>query len=141
MKNFSLNSTHRILTAALISASCAFGIAAPLLAQAHTTVHFAPGNDNTSVSSSITGSQYHDYILNARAGQNMAVSLITDGSAYFNILPPGSSEAIYNSSVSGNDATGVRLPRNGDYTIRVYLMGNAEDSNQTVPFTLSVSVL
>lgn len=140
MQSFPLASTYKILTTAVITASLTFGIAAPSLAQAHTVVHFAPGNDNAFLRSSISGDQYHDYILNARAGQVMGVSLITEGSAYFNILPPGSSEAIYNSSISGNDATGVRLPQNGNYTIRVYLMGNDNDSNQTIPFSLSATI-
>lgn len=141
MKNTALATTHKILTAAIITASLTCGIAAPSLAQAHTVVHFAPGNDNAFLRSSIMGDQYHDYILNARAGQTMGVSLITNGTVYFNILPPGSVEAIYNSSVSGNDATGIRLPQNGNYTIRVYLMGNDRDSDQTVPYSLSASIL
>lgn len=140
MRNSALASTRKILTAAVITASFTFGIAAPLLAQAHTVVHFAPGNDNAFLRSSITGDQYHDYILNARAGQTMSVSLITNGTAYFNILPPGSSEAIYNGSMSGNDGS-VRLPQNGNYTVRVYLMGNDRDSNRSVPFSLSASIL
>jgi hypothetical protein len=138
--NFALASTQKIFAAAALTASLTFGITAPSLAQAHTVVHFSPGNDNTFMKSSITGDQYHDYILNAQAGQTMSVSLITDGVAYFNILPPGSSGAIYNSSMSGNDGS-VRLPRSGDYTVRVYLMGNDRDSNQTVPFELSVGIL
>lgn len=142
MQNFTLASTHKILAAAAITTSLTFGIAAPVFSQAHTVVHFDPGSDNAFLRSSITGDQYQDYILNARAGQTMGVSLITEGTAYFNILPPGSSdEAIYNSSVSGNDATGIRLPRNGNYTIRVYLMGNDKDTDQTVPFSLSASIL
>lgn len=142
MQNLTLTSTHKILATAAIMASLTFGIAAPALSQAHTVVHFDPGSDNAFLRSSITGNQYQDYILNARAGQTMGVSLITEGTAYFNILPPGSSgEAIYNSSISGNDATGIRLPRNGNYTIRVYLMGNDKDTDQTVPFSLSASIL
>ncbi|MBW4474779.1 MAG: hypothetical protein KME45_31030 [Stenomitos rutilans HA7619-LM2] len=139
MENFVLASTRKVLAATVITASLTFGIAAPLLAQAHTVVHFSPGNDNSFMSSSITGNQYHDYILNARAGQTFGVSLITDGTAYFNILPPGGGPAIYNSSVSGNDGS-VKLPRSGDYTIRVYLKGNAKDRNQTVPFQVSVAI-
>ncbi|MBN8506511.1 MAG: hypothetical protein J0L58_18760 [Burkholderiales bacterium] len=140
--NSTLASTRKILTAAVITASLTFSIAAPVLSQAHTVVYFDSGNDNAFLRSSITGNEYHDYILNAQAGQKMGVSLITEGTAYFNILPPGSSgEAIYNSSISGNDATGISLPQNGNYTIRVYLMGNDKDSNQTVPFSLSASIL
>ena len=91
----------------------------------------------------VTGDGYHDYLLGAKAGQTMAVSLIADSSsAYFNILPPGSSgEAIYNSSINGNDATGIVLPKSGNYTVRVYLMGAAADGGTTVPFTLSMGIM
>ena len=139
MKNFALASTQKIFAAVAITASLTFGIAAPSLAQAHTVVHFSRGNDNGYVRSSIRGEQYHDYILGAKAGQKISVSLITKGAAYFNILAPGGNRAIYNSSTSGNDGS-VQLPRNGDYTVRVYLMGNAKNRNQTVPFELSVGI-
>ncbi len=125
------------LTAALVSLP-----AVALLAQSTARVQFAAGNDNAAVRASITGDEYRDYLLGARAGQAMSVSLITDGSAYFNILPPGSTgEAIYNGSMDGNDAINVRLPRSGDYTIRVYLMGADADENRTVPFTLSMTIM
>ena len=48
--------------------------------------------------------------------------------------------AIYNSSINGNDATGIKLPKSGDYTIRVYLMGADADGGTTVPFTLSMGI-
>jgi hypothetical protein len=119
------------------------GVGTQALAQAKTTVKFARGNDNTAVEGKVTGDGYHDYLLGAKAGQSMAVSLIADSSSvYFNILPPGGGgEAIYNSSTSGNDATGVRLPKSGNYTIRVYLMGAAADEGKTVPFMLSMSIM
>jgi hypothetical protein len=126
---------HLLIAAALI-------LAAPALAQERETVQFEGGNDNAAVGSSVTGQAYKDYLLGARAGQNMGVSLITEGSAYFNILPPGSDDvAIYNSSIDGNDATGVALPADGDYTIRVYLMGADADEGTTVPFTLSMTIM
>jgi hypothetical protein len=125
------------LTAALISLP-----AVALLAQSTARVQFAAGNDNAAVQSTVTGGEYRDYLLGARAGQTMSVSLITDGSAYFNILPPGSTgEAIYNGSIDGNDATGIRLPATGDYTIRVYLMGADDSERRTVPFTLSMGIM
>ncbi|WP_026072240.1 hypothetical protein [Nodosilinea nodulosa] len=140
MGSFARATAYNMLAAAAITTSLILASAAPSLAQAHTVVHFSPGNDNAYMSSSIVGDQYHDYILGARTGQTMTVSLITDGTAYFNILAPGSSRALYNSSMSGNDGT-VTLPRSGDYTVRVYLMGNDRDSNRTVPYELSVAIL
>jgi hypothetical protein len=41
---------------------------------------------------------------------------------------------------NGENAS-VQLPSNGDYTIRVYLMGDDRDSGRTVPFTLSVTIM
>ena len=119
------------------------GAASQAVAQAKTSVKIAKGNDNTAVQGKVTGDGYHDYTLGAKAGQNMGVSLISDStSVYFNILPPGSTgEAIYNSSVNGNDATGVILPKSGTYTVRVYLMGAAADGGKTVPFTLSMAIM
>lgn len=111
------------------------------LAQSSDRVNFAAGNDNAAVEASVTGHGYRDYVLGAAAGQTMGVSLITDGTAYFNILPPGGDGvALYIGSIDGRDAS-VELPSDGDYTIRVYLMGDDRDSGRTVPFTLSMSIM
>ena len=63
-----------------------------------------------------------------------------DGTVYFNILPPNSSDAaIYNSSMDGNSTT-VNLPSDGTYTIRVYQMGNDADAGKTSSFNLDLSI-
>jgi hypothetical protein len=136
-ESFVRTSLHLILAASLFSVTAA----APLAAQAVSSIHFAKGNDNASVKGSITGRQYRDYKLAVGAGQTLAASLITRGSAYFNILPPGSKDvAVYNSSVSGQDATGIKT-RAGTYTIRVYSMGAAKTSKRPVSYQLSVTVM
>jgi len=113
---------------------------APAAGQAVSRIAFAKGNDNASVTGSIKGRQYRDYKLTVGNGQNLGVSLVSKA-AYFNILPPGSKDvAIYNSSTSGNDATGIRT-KAGTYTIRVYLMGAAKGSTRPVPYQMSVSVV
>ena len=77
----------------------------------------------------------------------MAVSLVPgesngNGTVYFNIMPPGSTgEAIYNGSLDGLDATGIALPTDGDYSIRVYQMGNDADTGATTAFMISVGVM
>ena len=110
-------------------------------AQSSERVRFATGNDNAAVEASVKGQGYLDYVLGASAGQTMAVSLSTDGTAYFNILPPGSEgEAIFIGSTLGRDAS-VTLPSDGDYTIRVYLMGDDADSGRTVPFILTMTIM
>lgn len=128
----------KFLPAGLLVAGLATGAA---VAQTSQRVAFARGNDNASVKGTVTGRQYRDYVVGARAGQRMGVSMITKGNAYFNILPPRSDEAIYNSSSDGNDATGITLPANGDYRIRVYLMGAAMRATRPVPYQLSIMVM
>jgi hypothetical protein len=129
--------------AVLISALLACAVMpAATHAQQKSTIRFSAGNDNAAVSGTIKGNAYRDYMIGAKANQRMSVSLITKGSAFFNILPPGSKDvAIYNSSVNGNDAIGVRLPSSGKYTIRVYLMGNAKDAGKTVGYMVSTSIM
>jgi hypothetical protein len=129
---------------AFILATMLASAAVPAIAQAQqkSTIRFTAGNDNAAVEGTIKGSAYHDYILGAKAGQRMGVSLITKGSAFFNILPPGSNDvAIYNSSINGNDAIGVVLPADGNYTIRVYLMGDAKDAGKTVSYMVSTLIM
>lgn len=109
-------------------------------AQSVSEVQFPKGQYGTHLSGTVTGHEYHDYRLGAGEGQEMFVELTGGSSAYFNILPPGSDNvAIYNSSMNGN-ATTVTLPEKGTYVIRVYLMGNAEDSGQTVGYELDLSI-
>ncbi len=108
-------------------------------------IKFEPGASSATLNGAITGQEYMDYVLGARGGQTMTVDLAVtdtngDGTVYFNILPPGSDgEAIYNGSMDGNAAS-VALPRDGDYTIRVYLMGNDEDAGKTAGFTVRVGI-
>jgi hypothetical protein len=60
-------------------------------------------------------------------------------SAYFNVMPPGSDEAIFIGSTSGNEFT-TDLEASGVYRIRVYLMRSAARRNESVSYTLDVAV-
>lgn len=134
-------------TALIILAIATAGIA-PLssLAQSTSSVQFEQGNDNATLNGTITGQEYVDYVLSAKKGQTMSVALTIDdtngdGSAFFNILPPGSNgEAIFNGSTSPDRYGEVNLPEDGEYTIRVYLMGNDQDAGKTVGYTVSVTI-
>ncbi|MDK3074301.1 hypothetical protein QO034_14410 [Sedimentitalea sp. JM2-8] len=135
MRNF----TTRLLALALSA------LTFPALAQSSSEVHFEPGNYGTMVDGIVDGNDYSDFTLGARAGQEMFVELTVtetngDGTVYFNILPPGSSgEAIYNSSMDGNSTT-VDLPKDGQYTIRVYQMGNDADTGKIASFNVDLSI-
>jgi hypothetical protein len=108
-------------------------------------VEFAPGTSSSTLAGAVRGHEFFDYSLRASEGQMMHVDLRVrdtngDGTIYFNILPPGSTgEAIFIGSRDGISAK-TRLPRSGEYVIRVYLMGNDRDSDKIVGYDLDVSI-
>ena len=121
-------------------------IAAQAFAQMSAEVKFEPGNYGAMLSGTITGDEYFDYTLGANAGQELFAELTVvdsngDGVIYFNVLPPGSTgEAIYIGSNDTDRSATVELPESGDYTIRVYLMGNDRDTGKTVGYNIDVSI-
>lgn len=103
-------------------------------------VQFPKGASAATVRGAIRGYDTVDYIVGARVGQSMSVSMQTsNSSAYFNILPPRSEQAIFNSSIAGNRFDG-RLKDSGDYRVRVYLMRNAARRGERATYSLSVGV-
>ena len=136
---------RRFLISAVASlAASAFVVPIPALAERGIKtqqVQFAKGSSGATVKGSITGDGAADYKLRARAGQTLKVK-ISGGKAtpYFNVLPPGSTgEAIFIGSRDG-DTAALTLPADGEYTIRVYQMGNAKSSGRSTAFTLDVSI-
>ena len=138
----------RLLTIAalgLFTTALGFG-ALPALAQDTARVQFQAGATGATINGTIVGDEYRDYVLGARAGQTMVVSLdVTatngNGSAFFNILPAGQDfPALYNGSMDDDGRAEVTLPESGDWAIRVYLMGNDRDAGRTVGYSIEVSM-
>ncbi len=103
-------------------------------------ISFKPGASSTRLKGTIKGDQTVDYQVRARAGQSITVTFKPGNlSAYFNILPPRSDEALFIGSTSGNRFEGT-LPADGTYTIRVYLMRNAACRHETAQYTLDVGI-
>ena len=104
-------------------------------------VHFKKGAKSAVVEASIKGYETVDYVLGARAGQYMNVSLATKhGATYFNILAPCQNEvAMFNGSGSQNQYEGT-LPASGDYKIRVYMMRSAARRNEVAHYRLEMII-
>ncbi len=103
-------------------------------------LRFEPGASSTVVRGRIAGYDVRNYVVSARAGQRMTVTFATRNlSASFNVLPPGSSEAIFIGSSAGNSFTG-RLDRSGDYVVSVGLMRSAARRGAVADYTLKVAV-
>lgn len=124
--------------------SLAAVLCSPLLAesagaQAVVPIEFARGAASTTVSGVLRGDRYIDYRIALVAGQRLSVSLRTAaGSAYFNVMEPGSRDvAIYNSS-TGDQRFSDRVAKSGAYTIRVYQMRASARRGEMARFSLSV---
>ena len=128
-----------LLASALLVVGTAF-----ITAEAATKhIQFAKGKSSASVSGKIKGNEDIDYVIRARAGQTLTVDFKAGkGAAYFNVMPPGSTyEALFVGSRENNsDHFKGTLPSDGDYTLRIYLMGGAKDSGKPVSYTLKVAI-
>jgi hypothetical protein len=127
----------------LTAVALVFGVvaAAPVSAQADTTtVRFRSGGDSASYQGRIRGDETARFILDARGGQVMQVSLRADNpQAYFNVTPPGGREALFVGSSEGNRFSG-RLPVTGRYVIEVYLMRAAARRNEVSGFSIDIAI-
>lgn len=104
-------------------------------------VHFHKGANSATVEGRIKGYETVDYVLGARKGQSMNVSMATkNGANYFNIIAPGKGdEAMFVGSSSGNQFEGT-LPASGDYKVRVYLMRSAARRGESAKYRLEMIV-
>lgn len=128
----------------LVIGACSFFLASlPVLAQVQIRqerVQFQRGESGTTIQNRIEGDQIVDYVLNARAGQSMVVILDTNHLAnYFNVTAPGEDSAMFIGSTSGNRFEG-ELPKDGDYTIRVYLMRSAARRGESANYTIEMGI-
>jgi hypothetical protein len=105
-------------------------------------VQFSKGTSQSVIKARIKGDETVDYVLRAKAGQTMTVNFkASNRMAYFNVLPPGSDEALFVGSkgADGSRYTG-ELPKDGEYSIRVYLIRAAARRNETANYTLNVAI-
>jgi hypothetical protein len=103
-------------------------------------VQFQSGKTSVSIKGHLKGDETVDYLLRAAAGQTMDVTLkASNRFTYFNVLPPNDETALFVGSSSGNHYAGT-LPKDGDYTIRVYLMRNAARRGEKTDYTIDFKV-
>ncbi len=87
----------------------------------------------------IKGYDTHDYVFPVGAGETISASL-ESRLAFFNLNPPGSTEAFFNGSVSDNATFKGNAASSGDYTARVYLMRNEARRGKAAPYTLTIAL-
>ena len=128
----------RTLVTAFAAAALLMGL--PAGAQQQTTVAFTKGTTSATLKGSIKGDQDHSYLIDARAGQTMTVTLTaTKGSAEMNVFAPGNDTAISLGAIDPYNVTAV-LPTSGRYKVQVYQMRASARRGETANYTLTVSI-
>jgi hypothetical protein len=130
----------QLLAPALVA--CVGMVSAAVIAAPRTErVAFAKGASSKVIKGTIKGSDYVDYVIGAKGGQLLTVSMTTNrGSNYFNIMPKGDPAAYFNGSTNGNSFRGP-VPASGDQVIRVYLMRSDARRGVSASYTLKVSIV
>jgi len=103
-------------------------------------IKFKSGEIGATIKGHIKGYEIVDYLVRAKTGQSMTVILESKNTAnYFNVMAPGEETAMFIGSTSGSRFVG-ELPKDGDYTIRVYLMRSAARRGEKANFKLDVAI-
>lgn len=88
-------------------------------------VNFKAGTSGATYSNTVSGNGSVDYIIKAKGGQQMSVTLTSPNSSlYFAATKAGSVEAIADAARDATTWSGT-LPDDGTYVVRVYLFRNA----------------
>jgi|SRR5579859_2964559 len=101
-------------------------------------IHFAGDSHSTTLTAAVGDGR--DYLLSAKAGQALTVTIESPAGVYFNVLPPGSHDAIVDSSATGETSWTGQLSRDGDYTIQVYRGRSAAQQSKNPSFTITLAV-
>lgn len=136
---------HRILRIAVLASAVAVLLAVALPARASDIrterVHFARGANSATIEGRIHGDETVDYVLGARAGQTMNVSLASrNGGIYFNLIAPGETNVAFFTGETGNNQFEGVLPKSGDYKVRVFLVRAAARRGETANFRLEMII-
>ena len=136
-----MSCTMKSMLNGVLSLFIIFSMASVAAGETHIKqLKFKEGKNTSIVKNHIKGRQTIDYHLRAKAGQSMTVSLKSKNHyIYFNVLAPETDNAMFVGSTSGDHFAGS-LPREGEYTIRVYLMSKAARHFERAKYSLNVSL-
>jgi hypothetical protein len=106
-------------------------------------VHFAPGGTGAVIAGNITGRESVDYLVSARAGQTLSVTMDSDNTAaYFNVIPPDEENLAVYAGHTGPELNRYEgtLDLDGDWKLRVYLYRAAARRGERADYRLDVSL-
>jgi hypothetical protein len=107
--------------------------------QAKARVRFPAGTHGTSVSGTVRGYAYRDYVVGASAGQTMNLHLTaSEPATVLTVFLPNGDNL---DGATEADQFSGELPTRGDYIIRVLMMRSAARRKGSVSnFTLKISI-
>lgn len=106
-------------------------------------VYFAPGATSAVIAGSIEGRKSIDYLLGARAGQRLSVTMDSDNTAaYFNVIAPDAQDVAVYAGHTGPELNRYQgtLDLDGDWKLRVYLYRAAARRGESADYRLDVSI-
>lgn len=105
------------------------------------TVRFEAGSSSARIAGTIKGDQTIDYLLAAKEGQRLRVSLKSkNSSTYFNLISPGETDVAFfigSNADTLNHFDGI-VPATGTTRIRVYLYRAAARRREVADYRLDV---
>src|SRR5690242_397554 len=107
-------------------------------AQAKQRVSFARGTSSSTVSGTVRGYAYRDYVVRASAGQTLGVRLKSANSyTVFTVFQPGGENL---EGAAEMDEFSGDLPTSGDYVVRVLMMrAGARRPGAVANYSLTIS--
>jgi hypothetical protein len=113
-------------------------VVATASAQTKQRVRFARGETSATVSGTVRGYAYVDYVLGASAGQILDVHLDKNTSSVFTIFKPGGGNL---EGAAEMNEFSIALSSSGDYVIRVMMMrAEARRSHSVSNYKLTISI-
>jgi hypothetical protein len=108
-------------------------------AQSKTRVRFARGTHSATVSGTVRGYAYRDFIVGSAAGQTMTVSVSgTNSSTILTVFAPDGTNV---DGAAQTDQYSGQLAASGDYVVRVGMMRSAaRRPGATTTFKLKITV-
>jgi hypothetical protein len=108
-------------------------------AQTKQQIHFAKGSSSATVRGIVRSYDYVDYVVGARARQEMTVKLSSSNT--FTVLTVFSQNGENLEGAAEQTEFSGELPESGNYVIRIYMMRNeARRKNSNARFTLKISI-
>jgi hypothetical protein len=102
-------------------------------------VEFEPGSSSVVHEGRIVAREVRNYVVTAERGQQLSVGLDSE-SRYVQFVVQFVGQSVYDSRRSDDRSWSDELPRDGDYTVRVYLGRGEAERGGSAEYTLTIGL-